>query len=84
MDTGADLFIMGHVHKPSTYAGSRLVFDGSKSMMVQRDYQIMICTAWLEYVGYAVRGMYRPTPITINRAILYGNEFGMETHNRTD
>jgi UDP-2,3-diacylglucosamine pyrophosphatase LpxH len=80
---GADLFIMGHTHKSAIAPGSRFECKHSQGVMVQRDYQVMINTAWLDYVGYAVRNMYRPTPNTISRATLYGGEFGIETHNRT-
>lgn len=79
---GADLFIMGHTHKSAQAPGSRFYCDWTKGYAIQRDYQVMINTAWLDYVGYGVRGMYRPTPISISRATMYSNEYGIETHNR--
>lgn len=81
--SGADLFITAHTHKPSTFAGARFICNAGKSIMMQRSYQLLICTSWLDYVGYGVRGMYRPTPIVINRATLYGTEYSIETHQRT-
>lgn len=82
MACGADLFIMGHTHAPAQAPGARLICNFAKKVMTQKNYQVMINTAWLDYVGYGVRGMYRPSPISISRATLYGNEFGIETHNR--
>lgn len=76
--SGADLVILGHSHKPATAPASRLYCDHQKGIMVQRNYGIMICTAWLSYGGYPARKSLRSLPIAPNRAYLKANEFDME------
>lgn len=71
---GADLTILGHSHKPATAPASRWECDKQKGIMVQRNYGIMICTAWLTYGGYAARKGLRPLPIALNYAELGGTE----------
>ena len=78
--SGADLFIMGHTHKPSNAPMSRWECDKGKGVMVQRNYGIMICTAWLTYGGYPARKLMRPLPIACNHATLSGREHGMAIH----
>lgn len=75
---GADLMILAHSHKPGTAPGSRWECDKSKAVMVQRNYGIMICTAWLTYGGYPARKSLKPLPIALNHAILGGRELSVQ------
>jgi predicted MPP superfamily phosphohydrolase len=77
---GADLTILGHSHKPATAPASRWECDKSKGVMVQRNYGIMICTAWLTYGGYPARKGLRPLPIALNHVVLGGDEHSMYVH----
>ena len=79
---GADLTILGHSHKPATAPGSRLEFYAQNNVMVQRNYMVMICTAWLEWGGYPLTMGLKALPIAPNRVWLKGNTFDMEVHQR--
>lgn len=78
--SGADLMILGHSHKPSTAPASRWESDKTRGIMVQRNYGVMICTAWLTYGGYPARKSLRPLPIACNHAILGGTEHSISVH----
>lgn len=78
--SGADLMILGHSHKPGTAPASRWECDKAKGVMVQRNYGIMICTAWLTYGGYPARKSLKPLPIALNHATLGGTEHSILIH----
>lgn len=77
---GSDLMVLGHSHKPATAPASRLECDRQKGLMVQRNYGIMICTAWLDYGGYPARKSLKPLPIACNHAILGGKEHSVSVY----
>lgn len=76
--SGADLVIMGHSHKPASAPASRLICMHENGVMVQRDYAVMICTAWLSYGGYPLDMALKPLPIAPNRAWLNGERHEIE------
>jgi predicted phosphodiesterase len=78
--SGADLMILGHSHKPAIAPASRWECDKQKGVMIQRNYGIMICTAWLEYGGYPARRGMKPLPIALNKAFLGGTEHSILTN----
>lgn len=80
--SGADLTILGHSHKPANAPASRLECDHAKGIMVQRNYMVMICTAWLDYGGYPTTMGLKALPIAPNRVWLSANKFDMEVHQR--
>jgi predicted phosphodiesterase len=75
--SGADLMILGHSHKPAVAPASRWECDQRHAVMVQRNYGIMICTAWMDYSGYPARKGLRPLPIAVNYVTLDGRSFGI-------
>lgn len=58
---GVDISISGHTHKPAKIPSARLVFDSRNNNIVRSNTLIFVCTAWLDYGGYPVRGQMRPT-----------------------
>lgn len=58
---GVDISISGHTHKPAKVPSARLVFDPRNNNVVRSNTLIFVCTAWLDYGGYPVRGQMRPT-----------------------
>lgn len=58
---GIDIFISGHTHKPAKVPSARLMFDSRNNNIIRSNTLIFICTAWLDYGGYPVRGQMRPT-----------------------
>lgn len=67
---GADILIMGHVHKKIAGRPSRICFDPYNNNLRQRDTLWVIASAWQDWGGYAMRGMLKPgskgkTPITL-------------------
>lgn len=78
--SGADLMIVAHSHKPGNAPASRWECDKSKGVMVQRNYGVMICTAWLTYGGYPARKSLKPLPIALNHATLGGMDHSITIH----
>lgn len=76
--SGADLVIMAHSHKPANAPASRLICMHDRGLMVQRDYAVMICTAWLSYGGYPLDMALKPLPIAPNKAWLNGEKHEIE------
>ncbi len=68
----ADLYMMGHLHAPSSTKVDyyRLDYQNKKAKKVTRSY--LLHNAWLRYGGYGERFGYRPSTITIAKAVLNG------------
>lgn len=58
---GVDISVSGHTHKPAKVPSARLVFDSRNNNVIRGNTLIFVCTAWLDYGGYPVRGQMRPT-----------------------
>lgn len=58
---GIDISITGHTHKPMKVPSARLVFDPRNNKIIKSNTLIFVCTSWLDYGGYPVRGQMRPT-----------------------
>lgn len=70
---GVDISISGHTHRPSKTPSSRLVFDPHNNKVTRRNTLIFVCTSWLEYGGYPVRGQLKPTAFYPDTIILHGD-----------
>lgn len=57
---GVDISITGHTHKPTKTPSARIVFDPRNNKATNRNTLIFVCTAWLDYGGYPVRGQMKP------------------------
>lgn len=69
---GVDISISGHTHRPSKTPSSRLVFDPHNNRVTRRNTLIFVCTSWLDYGGYPVRGQLKPTAFYPDTITLYG------------
>ncbi len=58
---GMDISVSGHTHKPTKTPSARLSFDPRNNNIIKGNTLIFVCTAWLDYGGYPVRGQMRPT-----------------------
>lgn len=58
---GVDISVTGHTHRPTKTPSARLMFDSRNNSVVRGNTLIFVCTAWLEYGGYPVRGQLKPT-----------------------
>lgn len=58
---GVDISISGHTHKPAKVPSARLMFDSRNNNIIKSNTLIFVCTSWLDYGGYPVRGQIRPT-----------------------
>jgi len=76
---GLDVFITAHAHKPYALRGSKLECDYRRNVMRQRPTLEMCSGSWLNYAGYPMRKMLRPTAMPgANKLLLYGNQFWFE------
>lgn len=57
---GLDFFITGHTHQGNISRPQRIVFDSRNMKVKTQDVVVMTAVSWLDYGGYAFRGMYRP------------------------
>lgn len=71
---GVDISVSGHTHRPSKTPSARLVFDPHNNKVTRRNTLIFVCTAWLDYGGYAVRKQYKPTAFYPDTIWLSGSE----------
>lgn len=58
---GVDISVTGHVHKPAKVPSARLIFDPRNNNVIESNTLMFVCTAWLNYGGYPVRGQMKPT-----------------------
>ena len=56
-----DCLIVGHTHKGTVTRPSKLVVDGKKGIVYQRDYLVISAVSWMEYGGYAMQKMLLPS-----------------------
>jgi UDP-2,3-diacylglucosamine pyrophosphatase LpxH len=76
---GIDMLLSAHVHKPYAHRGSKLVYDGTRRMMVQRPYLVMGAGSWLRYGGYAPRKQLRPVAMPGTDYVrVYGDQYRFE------
>lgn len=70
---GIDILITGHTHKPLAMKGSKLVCDMNNKLMQQRPYLLVTANPWLNYVGYPLQKLMRPTAMPgVNKVLLSG------------
>jgi len=71
---GIDISITGHTHKPAKIPSARLIFDPRNNKVIESNTLIFVCTSWLDYGGYAIRGQMRPTAFYPDTIRLDGRE----------
>lgn len=57
---GLDILVSGHSHQPLEYPTSKLRIDWSNKQIVQTEFRVVVCSSFLRYGGYAMRGMMTP------------------------
>ena len=57
---GVDGILSGHTHKPSKIPSGRLIFDSRNNKVTHANTLIYVCTAWMEYGGYAEKAVMPP------------------------
>ena len=70
---GADALITGHCHKPMTSQPGKIVIDPRNNVISIKPFKVIVATSWLEYGGYAARGMFSPTTHCLNSLTLCGD-----------
>ena len=66
---GLDCLIVGHVHKGFVSKPSKIVIDPRNGFVKMTHYTVLSCVSWLNYGGYAARGMLLPAHICDPQAI---------------
>jgi hypothetical protein len=75
---GIDVLVTGHVHKLAGSRPGKLVVDGPRDRIIQKDMLVMISGAWCDYVAYAAEKMYRPGPRKPARVTFFGDRRDFE------
>lgn len=60
---GLDCLIVGHVHKGFVTKPSKIVIDPRSSVVKMTHYTVVSTVSWLNYGGYAARGMLLPAQV---------------------
>ena len=60
---GLDCLIVGHVHKGFVTKPSKIIIDARNGLVKMSHYTVVSCVSWLNYGGYAARGMLLPAQV---------------------
>lgn len=60
---GLDCLIVGHVHKGFVTKPSKIIIDSRNGIVKMSHYTVLSCVSWLNYGGYAARGMLLPAQV---------------------
>lgn len=60
---GVDCIITGHVHKGFVSKPAKIVVDARNNFVGMRHYVVVSCVSWLNYGGYAAKGMLLPAQV---------------------
>lgn len=60
---GLDCLVTGHVHKGFITKPSKIVIDPKSETVKSTSYLVVSCVSWLNYGGYAARGMLLPAQV---------------------
>lgn len=71
---GIDCLVTGHDHKPFNTFPSKIVFDPRNNKVSTKPFVVMSCSSWLDYGGYALRGMLKPSSHIPQEIIMHGRE----------
>lgn len=74
--SGVDLFICGHTHTPLT--GGRTRYEFTRGKVEPREIKYLVHPAFLDYGGYALRGMLCPSAFTYMRVNMDMNSIKFE------
>lgn len=58
---GLDCLVVGHTHKGFVTKPAKICMDLRNDLIKMSSYTIVSCVSWLNYGGYAARGMLLPT-----------------------
>lgn len=71
---GMDALIVGHTHKPFTTQPGKIKIDPFNNKVSIKPFKVISSTSWLEYSGYAARGMLLPTTHCLHTLTLRGDK----------
>lgn len=71
---GMDALIVGHTHKPFTTQPGKILFDARNNQVSVKPFKVICATSWLEYGGYAARGMLLPSSHCLQTMTLSGKK----------
>lgn len=71
---GMDALIMGHTHKPFTTQPGKIQIDPRNNLVTVKPFKVVCATSWLDYGGYAARGMMLPSSHCLQTLTLRGKK----------
>ena len=60
---GLDCLVVGHIHKGFVTKPSKIVVNRNNATVKMSHYTVVSCVSWLNYGGYAARGMLLPAQV---------------------
>lgn len=70
---GMDALITGHTHKPYTTQPGKILIDPRNDKISVRPFKVISATSWLQFGGYAARGMMLPSTHCLHSISLKGS-----------
>lgn len=71
---GMDALIVGHTHKPFITQPGKIFIDKQNNQISVKPFKVICATSWLEYGGYAARGMMLPSSHCLQTLTLRGKK----------
>ena len=71
---GLDCLVVGHVHKGFITKPSKVIIDSRNGVVKMKHYVVISCISWLNFCGYAARGMLLPTHVCDPQKLLLTNK----------
>lgn len=69
---GMDALVVGHTHKPYTTQPGKIFIDPRNNIVSIKPFKVICATSWLNFGGYAARGMMLPSSHCLNSLVLKG------------
>ena len=71
---GMDALIVGHTHKPFTTQPGKIQIDPHNNLVQVKPFKVICATSWLQFGGYAARGMMLPSSHCLQTLTLRGKK----------
>lgn len=71
---GADMLVVGHIHKPLNVPVAKIAIDQTRNKASIKQFRLVVATSWLDYSEYAARKLMTPTAFMLQEVKLNGKK----------
>lgn len=69
---GVDILITGHTHSPLAFPSGKLSVNLNTETIKPKQFEVCVCSSWLDYGGYALRAMMKPSAHKVSKVNICG------------